>query len=304
MTPEFDVVTGAFGYTGKYIARRLISLGRKVKTLTRHPDRPNPSGDQIAIAPLNFNSPAELVRNLLRARTVFNTYWVRFQHGGVTFDQAIEDTKVLIEAAKIAGVRRFVHISVSNASEDSPLPYFRGKGMLEKIISQSGISYAIIRPTVVFGPEDILINNIAWLLRRFPVFAIARSGEYRLQPIFVEDVAAIAVDAAARSGNLIMDAAGPETFTYSEMVRLIARTVRTNARIIHIDPMLVLLASKLVGYLVNDVVLTRTELEGLMANLLVTAGLPAGQTRLSDWLAQHAGNLGTRYASELARHYR
>ena len=101
-------------------------------------------------------------------------------------------------------------VSITNSSEDSPLPYFRGKAAVERIVIESGLSYAIVRPSVIFGGEDILINNIAWLLRRFPVFAVPGSGDYRLQPVCVEDVAEIAVDAACDEGSVALDAVGPE----------------------------------------------------------------------------------------------
>jgi len=302
--PELDVVTGAFGYTGKYITQRLLAMGRRVRTLTGHPDRPNPFGERVSVAPFNFDNPQELVKSLQGATTLYNTYWVRFPRGQVTFERAIENTKALIRAAGEAGIRRIVHISITNASESSPFPYFRGKGILERAIIHSGLSYAIIRPTVIFGPEDILINNIAWLLRRFPLFAIPGAGDYRLQPVFVEDVAEIAVDAAHRQENVIIDAVGPEIYTFEELVRLIAARVSSRARIVHLRRGLALFLSRLVGYMVGDVVLTRDEVAGLMANLLVSQGPPTGRTRLSDWLSQHADRLGREYASELARHYR
>ena len=169
-TTELNVVTGAFGYTAKYIAGQLLSLGKEVRTLTGHAGRHNPFGDRVSIAPFNFDNPRELVRSLEGAGTLYNTYWVRFPYGKVTFDSAIENTRTLIAAAKAAGVRKLVHISITNASEDSPLPYFRGKAIVERTIIHSGLSYAIIRPTVIFGTEDILINNITWILRRSPVF--------------------------------------------------------------------------------------------------------------------------------------
>ncbi|MFQ5796672.1 MAG: SDR family oxidoreductase [Candidatus Bipolaricaulia bacterium] len=303
-TPELNVVTGAFGYTGKYIARRLLSMGEPVKTLTGHPHRQNPFGDQVSVAPFNFDEPGELIKSLKGVTTLYNTYWVRFSHALVTFDKAVENTKTLIRAAQEAGVRRIVHVSITNASEESPLPYFRGKGILEKIIIHSGLSYAIIRPTVIFGPEDILINNIAWFLRRFPVFAVPGAGDYRLQPVFVEDMAEIAVNAGHKDDNLIINAVGPEIYTFNQLVRLIAGTVRSRAKIIHLRPGLALFLARLIGYIVNDVVLTRDELEGLMAGLLVSGTAPTGQTRLSDWLDQNADSVGVRYASELNRHYR
>lgn len=304
MSAELNVVTGAFGYTGKYITRRLLSMGRRVKTLTGHPDRPNPFGEQVSVAPFNFEEPAALVESLRGAATLYNTYWVRFSHGQVTFEQAIENTKTLITAAEAAGVRRMVHVSIANPSEDSPLPYYKGKALLEKALIQSKLSYAIIRPTVIFGDEDILINNIAWLLRRFPVFAVLGAGDYKIQPIFVEDMAELATNAGGQTENVIVDAAGPEVYTFDVLVRLIAKTVRSRARIIHMRPDLALFLSRLIGYLVGDVVLTREEVDGLMSNLLVSSGPPTGRTRLSEWLRQHVDTVGARYASEVKKHYR
>ena len=297
-------MTGAFGFTGKYLTRRLLSMGKRVTTLTGHPDRQNPFGDQINVAPLDFGSFNDLVKSLRGATDLYNTYWVRFSYGKVTFDQAIQNTKTLINAAKEAGVGRIVHISITNASTESPLPYFRGKGIVEKAIMDSGLSYAIIRPTVIFGAGDILINNIAWFLRRFPVFPVFGSGQYRVQPVYVKDVAAIAVREAARDADTIMDAVGPETFTFEQLVRLIAERVHSRARMIHMRPGLALLFSRLVGYVRKDVILTRDEVEGLMSNLLVSPGPATAETRLSHWLDRNAGSVGTKYASELDRHYR
>ena len=302
--PELNVVTGAFGYTGKYITSRLLSMGKRVRTLTGHPDRHNPFGNQVRVSPFNFDNQIEQIKSLQGATTLYNTYWVRFSYGEVTFDKAIENTKTLIKAAEEAGVSRIIHISITNASEESSLPYFRGKGILEKAIINSKLSYAIIRPTVIFGPEDILINNIAWFLRRFPLLAIFGSGDYRVQPVFVEDVAEIAVSAAHQNENIIIDAVGPEIYTFDELVRFIANRIHSRAKIIHLRPALALFLSKLVGYMVSDVVLTRDEVKGLMLNLLVSQNPPTGQTRLSDWLSKNADSLGAKYASELSRHYR
>jgi NADH dehydrogenase len=299
----FDVVTGAFGYTGQYITRRLLARGRAVKTLTGHPERSNPFGASVSVAPFNFTRPDALVDSLRGAATLYNTYWVRFRHGGTTFDQAVENTQTLIRAAAQAGVRRIVHISITNPSANSRLPYFRGKGLLEDFIVRSTLSYAIVRPSVVFGGADILINNIAWLLRRFPVFAVPGAGDYRLQPVFVEDLAQIAVEAGDRSENVVTDAVGPEVFRYDELVRRIAQAIHSRARIVHVPPYAVWLVARAVGSLVRDVVLTREELAGLMANLLVSDQPPTGRTRFSAWLAQNADQLGQRYASELRRHY-
>jgi NADH dehydrogenase len=302
--PDLNVVTGAFGYTGRYITRRLLSMGERVRTLTGHPDRENPFGDQVSVAPFNFDDQSRLTDSLRGTTTLYNTYWVRFSRGKVSFDKAVANTKALIRAAKEACVRKIVHVSITNASEDSPLPYFRGKAILEEAIVHSGLSYAIIRPTVIFGAEDILVNNIAWLLRRFPVFAVPGSGDYRLQPVFVEDVAEMAVGAAHREESMAVDAVGPEVFRFADLVRLVARKVRSRARIVRLNPGLALALSGLLGRLVGDVTLTRDELKGLRSNLLVSDGPPTCHTRLGDWLDRNADSVGIRYASELDRHYR
>jgi len=298
------VVTGALGFTGKHVAGLLLERGKRVKTLTNHPGRPNPFGERLEIAPLNFADPAGLTASLTGAATLINTYWVRFPHGATTFERAVAHTRTLLKAAREAGVRRIVHVSITCASETSPLPYFRGKGVLEKDVAGSGMSYAIVRPTVIFGPGDVLINNIAWALRRFPFFPIPGRGDYRLQPVFVGDMAELTVQAALDDRNLTMDAVGPEIFTFKELVELIRARVGSRASLVHLPPAAVLSLCGLVGRSVDDVVLTRDEIEGLMAGLLVSAAPAPGTTRLSDWLRDNAATVGTAYASELGRHYR
>ena len=302
---EFDVVTGGLSYIGKYITRRLVSVGKKVLILTGHPGRDNPFGDQVEIAPFDFDDARTLINRLQGATTLYNTYWVRFPYGHVSFEQAVEQTKRLIQAAGEAGVRRIVHISVSNPSADSPFPYFRGKSVLEKEVSQTRLRYAIIRPTLVFGgEEEILINNIAWLLRRFPIFAVPKPGGYRLQPIFVEDVADLAVDAGQSTGNMNFDAAGPDILTFEEIVRLLAAKLGSRSLILRVKPEVSLFLVKLLNIMMKDVVLTPDELGALRADLLVSKHPPTGRVRLRDWLDTHAPTLGRRYASELNRHYR
>ncbi|HHT9109720.1 MAG TPA: SDR family oxidoreductase [Candidatus Brocadiaceae bacterium] len=303
-TPELNIVTGAFSYTGKYITRKLLTMGKMVKTITGHPDRLNPFDNKVLIAPFNFDMPTELVKSLQGASTLYNTYWVRFPYKQVTYDKAVDNTQILIHAAREAGIQKIVHISITNASEKSPFPYFKGKGILEKAIINSGLSYAIIRPTVLFGHEDILINNITWFLRHLPVFAIMGTGDYRLQPVFVEDVAEIAINAAHRKENVILDAVGPEIYTYNELIKLISDKVQNKARIIHLQPRLAFILSKFIDCIVKDIILTRDEVEGLMQNLLISKDAPTGRMRLSEWLDKNAGTLGITYASELNRHYR
>jgi len=299
---DLNVVTGAFSYTGGYIAQRLLAMGERVKTLTARAEAENPFGYHVSASPFNFENPELLTKSLRGATTLYNTYWVRFPRGQVTFNRAVENSKVLIRAAEAAGIRRIVHISITNPSEESAFPYFNGKALVERAVSSSKLSYAIIRPTVVFGIEGILINNIAWLLRRFPVFAVPGSGDYQIQPVFVEDVADIAVSCGHRHENLIMDAAGPETFTFYQLVTLIARKIHSRAKIVLVGPRLALCLARLIGCVIKDVVITEDEIQGLMANLLISKEQPM-QTPFSEWLNRNADRVGLRYISGLQRSY-
>ena len=301
---RMKVVTGAFGYTGRYIAGRLISAGERVKTLTSRSERENPFGKRLAVEPYRFDDPGALAASLEGADVLYNTYWVRFPRGEVTFDMAVERCGALIDAAERAGVRRIVHISITNPSADSRLLYFRGKGMVEEAVTGSSLSWAIVRPALVFGEGDILINNIAWAVRRFPFFPLPGSGLYKVQPVFVDDVAGIAVDAGRLTDNLVIDAVSPETFTFEELVQLIADRTGAKTKIVRLTPGVALFLSRVVGYLVRDEVLTGEEVEGLMDGLLFSGSPPTARTRLSDWLTDNAGSIGKTYASELRRHYR
>ncbi len=297
------VITGAFSYTGKYTTRILLDRGHAMRTLTHHTGRPNPFGDRVAVFPYNFQDSEKLAESLRGASTLINTYWVRFSHGHSTFASAVRNTRTLIDAAKRAGVQRIVHVSIANPSLDSPLAYYRGKAELEEAVKASGLSYAIVRPTVIFGGEDILINNIAYFVRHFPVFGIPGDGRYGIRPIFVEDMAHLLADAAEAHENTIIDAVGPETYAFDDLVRLIANETGASVRLIHLPAALAYVSTRLLGFFMRDVILTWEEYKGLMANLLVTEGPPTGQTRLSDWLKANRG-VGNRYASEIARHFR
>lgn len=302
-----QAVTGAFGYSGKYLAARLLETGIEVRTLTNSPDRPNPFQGKVKAYSFHFDAPKQLEAALEGVSVLYNTYWVRFNYrdpsnrSGFSHSNAVRNTLALFEAARKAGVQRIVHISITNPSLDSPLEYFRGKAELEKALIESGISYAILRPTVLFGKEDILINNIAWVLRRLPVFGVFGDGCYRLQPIYVDDLAKLAVEQGGMRENTIIDAIGPETFTYRGLVEAIGRIIGKPRPVISVPPQLGYWAGWLIGRLTGDVLITQDEIEGLMQDLLVTSSPPAGQTRLTDWAITHKDSLGKRYASELAR---
>lgn len=331
-------VTGAFSYTGKYLAPLLLARGHKVRTLTNHPDSSNPLIYQIRVAPYRFDEPEKLAASLAGCDVLVNTYWVRFPHGAMTFERAVANTRALIDAAKAAGVRRIVHVSIANASLDSPLVYYSGKARLEEAVRNSGLSFAFLRPTVIFGREDILINNIAWFVRRFPVFAVPGDGLYGVQPIFVGDMAALLADAAERTDDYAIDAVGPEAYSFNDLVSLIAKTIGRPARIAHAPAPIAYLATRAMGWFLRDTVLTWEEYRGLMDDLLVSRDIPAANalvaqslasmansqsaqsaaappnslvrlnsrgipTSLASWLDENRATVGLEYASEVARHF-
>ena len=276
-------VTGAFGFSGKYIAQRLLALRHEVITLTNSPQRANPFGGSIKAFPYNFSEPHELEKSLRGIDALINTYWVRFDNPPhFTFAQALANSKVLFDATKHAGIGRVVHISITNPDRNSRLPYFRGKAELEDYLKQTGISYAILRPAVLFGKEDILINNIAWALRHLPVFGIYGDGRYRLQPIYVDDLAAAAIDHMTGAANETVDAIGPETYSYRGMVEMIAREIGSRALVVSMPSMLASQAVRMLGWMVGDVINTRGEVRGLMQEKLYVRSPPLG-TALFGW---------------------
>lgn len=299
-----DLVTGAFSYSGAQIAERLLDAGRPVRTLTYHPGRPHPLRASIDALEYRFDDPAALARSLAGVSTLYNTFWVRFDHGKTSFANAIERSRMLFFAARRAGVQRIVHLSITNPSLESPLPYFRGKALVEYALAQSGVPYSIVRPTWIFGGErDVLANNIAWILRRMPAFALPGDGAYPVQPVHVQDLARICTDAGNATGDIVIDAAGPETMAFRDLVALVRAAVDTNSPILRIPPTLMAAAARALGLLVGDVVITGDEIRGLMAGLLISHEPPLGQIAFSQWLSEHATSVGRAYANEIQRHF-
>ena len=303
---NIHAITSAFGHLGKYIARVLLDNdpNAKIRTLTGHPNRPNPFNQHIEVVPFHFDDHYQLVADLKGVKTLYNTYWVRFSRGDISFGQAVANVQNLVRAAAAAGVERFVHISITNPDLDSPFGYFKGKAIMEKTLIESGLSYAILRPTVLFGEKDILINNIAWLLRRFPVFAIFGDGEFRIQPVYVKDVAELAVELAGKSENIITNALGPETFSYRGLVSLIRKRVKSRSKLVHVSPRTAYLLSKALNLITGDIIVTREEIYKLMADPLSATDRPKCPTSFYRWSQEYAVSLGVKYASELDRHYR
>ena len=301
---NLDLVTGAFSYSGARIAETLLARGRSVRTLTFHPDRAHRLRSRVETAAYRFDDPVALAHSLEGVTTLYNTYWVRFNHGDTTFDQAIANSRALFIAARHAGVARIVHLSIANPTLDSSLPYYRGKALVERSLVEVGIPHSIIRPTWIFGGDgDILTNNIAWVLRRMPIFALPGSGRYPVQPVHIDDLAAVSTDSAGADGNVTVDAAGPETLSFDQLVHAVRIAVGARTPIIHVPPRVMSVASRCLGAAVRDVVLTPDEIRGLIGGLLVSHHPPLGQISFNGWLLENSATIGRSYANELRRHF-
>jgi NADH dehydrogenase len=297
------VVTGTFSFTGSHVARELIRLGERVRTLSRRPDGGHPLADEVEFARLQFEDDDALARDLQGARTLFNTYWVRYPRGTTTWASVLENTRTLLRAAARAGVGKVVQFSVSNASESSPYGYFRAKALAERELRESGLAYAIVRPTLVFGLGELLLSNIAWTLRRSPVFLVPTGGRYAMQPVAVEEVAELAVGLASGGDGVEIDAAGPAVYSFTELVAAVRSAIGARSRIVRCPPAAVLVAARAGSLLSGDTLVGREELAALRDDLLVSSGPPRGTARLEDWLAEHAATLGRSFVSERERNW-
>jgi NADH dehydrogenase len=301
---QLDGITGAFGFTGRAIAERLIGSGRDVVTLSRRSGDGDPLQPRIRVEPFDPDRADRLVAALSGVDTLYNTYWLRFPRGAATFERAIARSAVLLAAAREAGVRRIVHLSVVHASVDAETPYMRAKAALESVVQNAGLDWTIVRPTLTFGPGDTLINNLAWSLRRLPIFGVAGRGRYRVQPVHVDDVARICIEAGAAAPGSTIDAAGPETFAYGELVDTVRAAIGSRSIVVPVPGALVLAAARGLGLVVDDVVMTRDEMRELTSSRLTSTEPARGTIRLSEWLAENASSLGRRWSSELVRNYR
>jgi NADH dehydrogenase len=302
-TAQLDVVTGAFSYSGAAIARELRTAGHRVRTLTAHPERA-PAGTDIDVRPLDFADPAGLAESLRGVHTLYNTYWVRFARGRVDHDAAVANSRLLFAAAARAGVRRIVHISITNPSLDSPYPYFRGKALVEQSLADTGVSSAIARPAILFGGDGVLINNIAWLLRHVPVFAVGGRGDYRVRGIHVDDLARLCVRLGAGTETVTVDAVGPQSVTFRELVDAVRAAVGSRAVVVNVPGPVVLALSGALGAALRDRLLTREEYQAMAGGLADSAAPATGDIVFTDWVAAHGAELGRNYANELDRHFR
>jgi uncharacterized protein YbjT (DUF2867 family) len=297
-------ITGAFGFTGRALTTRLLDAGHDVITFTRRSGVGDPLARRLSVRPFDVSRPAELAAAMADVETLYNTHWLRFPRDGSTFEGAVARSAALLAAAREAGVRRVVQVSVVNAAANAETPYVRAKAALEAIVRSSGLEWVIVRPTLTYGPGDILINNLAWALRRLPVYGLPGLGRYTVQPVHVEDVARICLEAGVGDGGRTLDAAGPETLEYRALVDLVRSAIGSRSIVVPMPHVVVLAVARTLGMVVRDVVLTRDEIRELTSSLLTSHEPPLGTIHISDWVPANAALLGRRWSSELGRNYR
>ena len=242
------------------------------------------------------------------ADVLYNTYWVRYNHHSKQFDHEIatDNCRLIFEAAKEAGVRRVVFFSVAHPEQAPKWSYFRGKVITERLLKDCGISYAIVRPTVLFGGgRNVLVNNIAWMLRYIPVFGLFGWGNYPIQPVHVRDVASIAINLGAGDDDITRDATGPETYNYRDFIKLIARSMGVRRLLFPMPAIVAWMAGRVMGLFLRDMVITRGEIRGLMQGLVASEEEPLGKISFSEWVAEKGPEMGRHYHNDLEeREYR
>lgn len=291
--PRTAVVTGAFGNIGAAAAAVLAARGWRVVTLT---NRPAASASVATAHPLRFH--ASYLRGVIAGAEAFvNTYWVRLPSHGAGFEEAVANSRLLAEAARDAGVARFVQVSVTHASPDSPSPYYAGKARVDTHVAATFRSHAVVRPTLVVGPKDVLTGNMAWFLRRSPVIPVPK-GEHPVQPVTLDDVGRLIADRVEAGDSGITEAAGPERFTFRGWLELLARALGLRRRFFAVPASLFLAATGLAGLVLRDTVVSRDELRSLARGSLVPEGPPTCPTPASAWLMAHGRTLGIRFVND------
>jgi uncharacterized protein YbjT (DUF2867 family) len=300
--PSLDAVTGGFSYSGAAIARELLTHGRRVRTLTGHPERA-PAGSDIDVRPLTFDDAERLRESMTGVDTLYNTYWVRFPHGTTTFEVAVENSRQLFAAAAAAGVRRVVHVSITHPATDSPYAYFRGKAAVERHLVETGLPHAIVRPAILFGGDGVLINNVAWMLRHLPVVAVGGHGTYRVRGIHVDDLARLCVELGAGDADTIVDAVGPQSVTFREVIDCVRTAVGSKALVMPVPGWVMPPLTAALGLALRDTLLTSEEYQAMADGLADSSAPSTGRIVFTDWVAEHGAQLGRHYANEISRHF-
>ncbi|HXR24984.1 MAG TPA: NAD(P)H-binding protein [Candidatus Binataceae bacterium] len=246
-------IAGGSGFIGRAIVRRLAAIpGLTVRVLTRDPVKARvrlAAEGKVDFVSADVNDPARLATVIAGADTIINAvqfdgYPIEKPSRGLTFNRVdYGGTVSLIAATKAAGVPNFIYISGAAADERSPNPAFRAKGRAERALRDAGLAFTILRPSLVYGPEDRVVNGLAKAIRMMPVMVVPGSGQQKLRPLLVDDLAAcVALAIGGRGRNGIYEVGGPDPMTFDELVRLVMEITGHKRPIIHVPENLLLVA--------------------------------------------------------------
>lgn len=250
------LVTGGTGFVGNAIVKELLEGSFKVRVLARHPERARllaSSGCQLQ------KGDVTSISSVLKAitpeiETVIHLVGILAESKGASFRAVhVDGTRNVVEACKGMGVGRLLHMSALGAREGAVSEYHRTKWEAEEIVRASGLDYTIFRPSVIFGPLDHFTTVFAKMMRLFPVVMVPGSGQSRMQPVFVEDVAKAYALALKRKDTIgrTLELGGPEVLTFDEIIERIGEAAGRQRRKLHVPMPLMkanaLLAEKLLS---------------------------------------------------------
>jgi uncharacterized protein YbjT (DUF2867 family) len=217
-------VFGGTGFVGRRVVRHLHESGIRVRVVSRHPGRAEGDGIEQIVADAHAERSVEAA--VAGADGVVNAISLYAEHGIDTFHSLhVETAGKIARIAKQAGIRRFVHISGIGANTASPSPYIRSRGEGEAAVQTAFSGAVIVRPAVMFAPDDAFLTTILQLLRSLPAYPIFGDGRTRLQPVHADDVAAAIAQILRQSQKPypVYELAGPRVYSYEELLRTIAR---------------------------------------------------------------------------------
>ena len=253
MDEKTVAVAGGSGFIGRAIVRRLAGIpATRVRLLTRDAERARhkfeaPANVEFVSADVtNRDSlkPALAGASAVVSAVQFDGYPIENPRRGLTFERVdYGGTVALLDAAKNAGVSRFIYISGAAADENSSQSGFRAKGRAERAIRESGLSYTIFRPSLVYGAGDRVMNMLVNALSISPVMPVPGTGQQKVQPVLVDDVAAcVALALGGRGRNGAFDVGGPARMTFDDLIRLVMEITGRHRLIIHVPEAIMRLA--------------------------------------------------------------
>jgi uncharacterized protein YbjT (DUF2867 family) len=275
MADRLIAVAGGSGFIGRAIALRIAAIpSTRVRVLSRYPDKARTRFKQPNVECVfgDVTMTAALKDALARTTAVVNAtqfdgYPVENPARGLTFERIdFGGTAALLGAAKQTGTAQFIYISGASADETSVHPGFRAKGLAERAIRESGLTYTIFRPSLVYGPEDKVLNGLVKALRLTPVFPVPGTGKQKVQPVLVDDLAAcVALALTGKGANGTYEVGGPDLMTFDEMMRLVMEVTGARRPIIHI-PESIMRAFGAVGEKLPTPVLSRDAVKFVTAD--------------------------------------